>query len=30
MTTTEKNRYMAEYMRGYRARKAAERAKLRT
>jgi hypothetical protein len=29
MTTTDKNRYMAEYMRRYRARKAAERAKLR-
>jgi carbonic anhydrase len=28
MTTTDKNRYMAEYMRRYRARKAAERAKL--
>src|ERR687896_135157 len=27
-TTTDKNRYMAEYMRRYRARKAAERAKL--
>jgi thiamine biosynthesis protein ThiC len=29
MTTTDKNRYMAEYMRRYRARKAAERDKLR-
>jgi hypothetical protein len=29
MTTTDKNRYMAEYMRRYRARKAAERAELR-
>ncbi len=29
MTTTDKNRYMAEYMRCYRARKAAERAELR-
>ena len=28
MTTTDKNRYMAQYMRRYRARKAAERAKL--
>jgi hypothetical protein len=25
MTTTDRNRYMAEYMRGYRARKSAER-----
>jgi hypothetical protein len=29
MTTTDRNRYMAEYMRRYRERKAAERAKLR-
>jgi Recombinase len=28
MTTTDRNRYMAEYMRRYRERKAAERAKL--
>jgi hypothetical protein len=28
MTTTDKNRYMAEYMRRYRARKAAEQAEL--